>query len=267
MPPRRLSRSHLIAVGAREHRAESARRGDQARRLLVHHLQVVLDRIRPLGDAAGLAHLPGHQLGERLGDEPHRLRPQPRHQPRRRGEQIVAGQDRDVVAPAHIGGGRAAAHLRLVHHVVVVERGQVHQFDDRAGDRHLPGVGVRSDLRGQHGEQRPEPLAAGLEQVRQRVGHHLVGAAQLGVHELLDPPDTVAHGRGERGVAEVNARHHRRRSPHPTNILVGVETSPGRRGGRGRRTCRFGGGRLGRARGQRRARHRLRQLPPRQGLR
>ena len=60
--------------------------------------------------------------------------------------------------------------------------------------------------------------------MQQRVGHHLVRAAQLGVHELLDPRDAVAHGRGERGVAEIDARHHRRRSPHPTNILVSMET-------------------------------------------
>ena len=39
----------LILVGAGEHRAELAGRTDQAGRLLVHHLQVVPDRIRAVG--------------------------------------------------------------------------------------------------------------------------------------------------------------------------------------------------------------------------
>lgn len=52
-----------------------------------------------------------------------------------------------------------------------------------------------------------------------------MGTAQLVVHELLDPGDTRTHGGGECGVAEVNARHHSRRSAHPTNILVGVNST------------------------------------------
>ena len=67
-------------------------------------------------------------------------------------------------------------------------------------------------------------LPPALNRCSQRIGHDLVGAAQLGVHELLDFRDTVAHRRGEHGVAEVDARHHRRRSPHSTNILVSMET-------------------------------------------
>ena len=100
-----------------------------------------------VGGAAGLAHLPGDQLGERLGDHPHGVGAQPGHQPRGRREQVVAGQDRDVVAPPGVRAGRAATHLRLVHHVVVVQRGQVHQFDDGAGDGDLPVVGIGPQLR------------------------------------------------------------------------------------------------------------------------
>ena len=240
MPPRRLSRSTWSASAAGEHRAEPAGRADQAGRLLVHHLQVLLDGVRPVdrsGQAAGLAHLTGHQLRKRLGDEPHRVRPQPRDQPRRGREQVVAGQDRHVVAPADIGGGRAAADLRLVHDVVVVERGQVHQLDDRAGDGHLGGLRVRADLRRQNGEQRPEPLAARHEQVRQRLGHHLVCAAQLRVHELLDPRHAVTHGRPR-------TRRHRSQRPlplspeSPPDQHTGERGDQSRRGGRGRRTCR-----------------------------
>ncbi len=46
----------------------------------MHHLQVVLDRIGPVGSlfyAPGLAHLAGHQLGERVGDDPDGIGAQP----------------------------------------------------------------------------------------------------------------------------------------------------------------------------------------------
>src|SRR6202034_1141835 len=41
---------------------------------------------------------------------------------------------------------------------------------------------------------------------------------------LLDTGHPVAHSCGEHGVAKVHARHHRRRSPHSTNILVSMDS-------------------------------------------
>ena len=51
----------LIVVGAGEHRTELARRTDQTGRLLVHHLQVVLDRI----DSVGPGICPGSRASAR----------------------------------------------------------------------------------------------------------------------------------------------------------------------------------------------------------
>ena len=118
---------------------------------------------------------------------------------------------------------RAASHLRLVHDVVVVERRQVHQLDDRARDGDLPGVGFRAELRGQHREQRAEALAAGLEQMLNGLGHQLVGLAQLGGHQLLDARHPVADVGGEHGVTEVHARDHGRWCLHCSNILGSVQ--------------------------------------------
>ena len=54
----------------------------------------------------------------------------------RAGEQVVAGEDRDDVAPAGVDARDAAPGLGLVDHVVVVERAEVHELDrDRSGDR------------------------------------------------------------------------------------------------------------------------------------
>ena len=41
---------------------------------------------------------------------------------------------------------------------------------------------------------------------------------------MLDAGHPVAHFCGERGVAKVHARYHRRRSSHPTNILVSMDS-------------------------------------------
>ena len=65
-----------------------------------------------------------------------------------------------------------------------------------------------------------------------RLGHQLVGFAQLGGHQVLDAGHSVADVGGESGVAEIHARHHGRWCPHVSNILVG---SRGRTGDRGRR--------------------------------
>ena len=96
----------------------------------------------------------------------------------------------------------------------------MHQLDDGAGDGDLPGVGLGPQLRGKHREQRAEPFAAGLEQVLDRLGHQLVGLAQLGGHQVLDAGHSVADVGGESGVAEIHARHHGRWCPHLSNILV-----------------------------------------------
>ena len=66
--------------------------------------QVVADRVVLRAGPDGLPGLPGDQLGERLGDDPHRVRPETGDQPGGVGEQEVAGQDRDRVVPAGVGG-------------------------------------------------------------------------------------------------------------------------------------------------------------------
>ena len=44
-------------------------------------------------------------------------------------EQEIADQDACLVAPDHAGGELAAAHVAFVDHVVVQQRGGVHELD------------------------------------------------------------------------------------------------------------------------------------------
>ena len=103
---------------------------------------------------------------------------------------------------------RAPAHRRLVHHVVVVERGQVGQLDDHRGLRHL-GRGRVTELGGQRHEQRPEPLAAGVHQVpgdlaQQRVGGD-TAVAQLRLDRLQHAPHRLLERRVVEGDADRRA--------------------------------------------------------------
>ena len=65
--------------------------------------------------------------------------------------------------------GLPAADVGLVHHVVVVQRGEVGQLDRHRGRDH-PRIARVTELRGQQYQDRPEPLAAGLDQVPRGLG-------------------------------------------------------------------------------------------------
>ena len=82
------------------------------------------------------------------------------------GEEEVAGDDGEQVAPAGVDARDVAPARRLVHHVVVVERGEVHELDrDAAEQRVLAGVATRQG-RGSERQRGAQPLAAGLDEVR-----------------------------------------------------------------------------------------------------
>ena len=69
------------------------------------------------------------QAGDRCGEEPGDLDPEPGGDLGGPGEQEVAGEDRLEVAPLRVDAGDGAARCCVVHHVVVVERAEVDQFD------------------------------------------------------------------------------------------------------------------------------------------
>ena len=92
----------------------------------------------------------------------------------------------------------------------------------------LPRVGFGSQTGGQHREQRTEPFAAGLEQMLDRLGHQLIGFAQLSGHQIFDPGHALADILGEAGVSEVHPCHHARWRPHPANILGAMDLPAGR---------------------------------------
>ncbi len=158
------------------------------------------DRILAVGGPAGLGDLALDEPGEGVGLQRHVVDAEGGHDRGRPGEQEVADHDRHRVVPAVIGALGPSAQVGLVHHVVVIEAGDVGQLDDQGGPLDGIGVGVRVQLRGQHHEQRPEPLAAGVDDVRGGLGDER-GVAEGGRGQpVLDASQAVGDGLRERGV-------------------------------------------------------------------
>jgi hypothetical protein len=122
-------------------------------------------------------------------------------------EQEVADEHARLVAPLDAGGDPAAAHVALVHHVVVKEGRGVHEFD-RGGELHRAvGLAVLGAVAAQVGagqrQDRPQPLAARGDQVVGDLGDHRhvgAGARQDRRIHPLHPGRDEAHEIGEAGL-------------------------------------------------------------------
>ena len=116
--------------------------------------------------------------------------PRLRHELAGAGEQQVAGEDRDRVAPHGLRARHAAAALGVVHDVVVVERAEVGDLDRLGGGDHVVGD-AGAELRGEQREHGAHALAARFEQVARRDIRDRVGEADLVEQARLDALDAV----------------------------------------------------------------------------
>lgn len=139
----------------------------------------------PAGE--GLADLAGADLAGGAGDDAAEFRGRVvGRQHEGVGEQGVAEEHGGVGAVGAVGGGAAVTGVGAVEHVVVHQRGQVHQFDDaRAADQ---GGGRRTAGAGAEGEERAEALAG----VGEHVAHH---RADLRLEHLLLRREELLEGR------------------------------------------------------------------------
>ena len=149
------SRRHLA-----EHAANLGAAAEQIRRLAADDVEVLL-----FGDV-GVAVL--GQLIELALDHPQRDVAEHAHQIERVVRQrhrhrldveVVAEQDRDVVAPARVHGQAAAAQLGVVDDVVVDERGGVDELDHRRVEHGAIAL-VAAETRGHQQHGGPNALAA-----------------------------------------------------------------------------------------------------------
>ena len=79
-------------------------------------------------------------------------------------EETVAEQNTEGISPARIHGRLRAAPFRLVHHVVVQERGDVNQFHDH-GKIDMFGIDCAGRATGEERDKRAEPFAAPADRI------------------------------------------------------------------------------------------------------
>ena len=169
----------------RDQSADAATRGNEGRRLAVDDVEIFLfgelqvvhvDQLEhfPLGEqGAGLAHgLDDPQIGVR-GHERETL-----------GEEEIARQDARLVVPFRIGGRVAPPHLRIIHHVVVQKRSRVDIFH-HATQRRGAGPPVTARLGDEHQEHRPNPLAAGTNEIITHIGYQNDVRMKIRVNRLF----------------------------------------------------------------------------------
>ena len=203
--PDRAPEAAQQVLGAAAERAEPARGLEQPRGLEVAAAVVALAADRRVPRVLALEQLALRERRGGVGEQPHGLRAPARGELRERArEQQVAGRGRHR-APGHRDHRRApAAQRRRVEHVVVHERGRVHQLHGHRAPQHRVGV-ARLGPGGHEHEQRPQPLAAGGDRRAGVLGQHgAVGARELGqarleaLHQLRDVRAAGLDDRGDR---------------------------------------------------------------------
>ena len=165
--------------------AQIASRSNQDRSLFLNHFLVVLHRVRLTGTKR-LAHLPGDQFLEGLTEVANRQTIHLGHDARRMRQQNIAGQNRHRVIPPRVRRFHTAALVGFVHHVVVIQRRQVHNLHDTSGFVNIYRFGARAIFRRQQRHHRTEALASSLSQVQNLIRDEILTARKLRTQQVFD---------------------------------------------------------------------------------
>ena len=159
----------------------------------------MVQQVLTLAGAGGFEELAEHQTFEGLGLNLHGAGAQLGHQQRCAGEDQVTGENRDGVAPNHLGAVHAAALGGIVHHVVVVEGCQVGQLNDHGS---LNDLVVDFTVYGctEQSQQGTHALAARGEQVSGCDIRQVVGLGDCLCQALLNTREGGENLRTQLGV-------------------------------------------------------------------
>jgi hypothetical protein len=187
------SRKRLAARATRaEHPADLRAAAEEERRLAPDDLEVLLFRDV---DVAGLGELvqlpldhPERHVAEQADDLERVLRERHRH---RLDVEVVAEQDRDVVAPAGVHRHPAAPQVGAVDDVVVDERGGVDELHDRRVEHGAVAL-VAAQARRHQQHRRADALAAARLDVAAHLGNERDARLDVADELLLDGVEVAA---------------------------------------------------------------------------
>ena len=153
---------------------------------------MVRNRVGLVFRAGVLTELAQNQALKGVGLQKDSTRPQFRAQAGGPGQKNIACEDGHRVVPHVVRCRGSAANGSFVHDVIVVERGQVRQFDNGTGFHNVkavsvsPGGQLSCPLRGQKNQRRAYALAAGRQKITGRFVSQTTGLAHGFVEERLN---------------------------------------------------------------------------------
>ena len=185
-------------------RADAARRRGERRRLAADGREVVLAAAVDLEGRAHLGHLSLAEAAQRVGQQRGDLGAEAGGDGGAAGQQVVAGDDGHQVAEAAVDALDVAPDGCLVDDVVVVERGQVDELDRHAAHQVvLGGVPAAAGGRGQ-GQQGPQALAAGGDQVGGDLVEEAVAGDDRGGEQGLQTLQSLLQAGQAEGLGRVH---------------------------------------------------------------
>ena len=160
-----LQRRALRGLRAAQKRRQIAREREQLARLHADDAEIIFLRRRKIPPLLRLQNFTGtHRVRRQRHRAANFRRRIARRQLQRLRKQAVAEQHRDFIAPFRRHRWAAAPDFRLIHHVVVDERGEVNHLDDDRR-RDVGFIGFAEATGGQRHQRRAQMFAAVVQRV------------------------------------------------------------------------------------------------------
>ena len=142
--------------------------GEKVRRLLRDAFIILLDIARGAVKLLVLDDLARAQIHDELRDAPRNALAEAilNDEKKSSREEVVARENRLLIAPHGVRRHRAAPRIGMIEHVVMDERRHVDQFERNGERHHFFRVKILAGACRKQKERRAQPLAAGLHKMR-----------------------------------------------------------------------------------------------------
>ena len=185
LQPELLERPDPLRRRLAQKRPQLRRRREQRPRLHLDDFIVIRHRQLQIETPLRLDDFPRANFRRRIGNAPHDFGfGKIRGQPHGMGEQRIAEENADRIAPLGIDRRTLPAQVGAIHDVVMHQRRDMDQFDDH-GQINVTGGDFSRGPAGQQGQGRTQPLARRSAHVVHVTFHRRIESPRLGPDALL----------------------------------------------------------------------------------